>query len=441
MFGDSNITIEQLYARFLEVDVVVTDSRVVRELVESGKRVIFFCLRGDNFNGNDFIDDVLRDGASWVLTDSQTAASSPHILKTHDVLLSMQQLANFHRRRMRAKFIALTGSNGKTTTKELLSGVLSKKYNVLSTKGNLNNHIGVPLTILSVNDSHDIAIIEQGANHKGEIALLSSISEPDYGLITNIGKAHLDGFAGVDGIIKGKGELFDFLQSSGGVAFYNSDLNHLSEMIAQRDGLKSIAYNSSIITKNPLSTIEGISFNYENRVIITHLSGDYNLLNIVSAIAVGRYFGVDSEDITDAISQYVPQNMRSQVITTESNRVVVDAYNANPSSMQCALENFDGFAAVNRCYILGQMNELGDYSLDEHTNLVRAVDSVLKNSHSAIAIFVGSEFGGLIAGDKMLWFETVVDLQHYLKENRLKGYDILLKGSRGVGLEKIMSFL
>lgn len=441
MFSNSNISTEQLYAKFLDVDVITTDSREVCRLTQKGKKVMFFCLKGENFNGNNFIDDVLNSGASYVLSDCIDRVGTSSVLKTDDVLTALQRLANHHRRSMRAKFIALTGSNGKTTTKELMNAVLSKKYSVLCTKGNLNNHIGVPLTILSVNSTHDIAIIEQGANHQGEIAALSSISEPNYGLITNIGRAHLDGFGGVEGVVKGKGELFDFLHSSDGVAFFNSEIQHLSQMVNERGGLKSVGFDSSLITNNDLSTIDGISFNYAGRAVSTHLSGEYNLQNILSAIAIGKYFGVEDDDISDAISEYEPQNMRSQVVKTASNRVVVDAYNANPSSMQVALDNFNRHAAQKKCYILGQMNELGEYSLKEHASLVSSVQSILSADGSDIVIFVGKEFKGLVSAKNAVWFETTTEVSDYIKNHNLTGYDILLKGSRGVGLEKLLDLL
>ncbi|MEG1634466.1 MAG: UDP-N-acetylmuramoyl-tripeptide--D-alanyl-D-alanine ligase, partial [Rikenellaceae bacterium] len=298
----NNITTEQLYARFLKVDSIVTDSRLVLSEVAKGKKVMFFCLKGDSFDANDFIDEVLESGAAYIVSDREGVVGSEKILKTANTLTALQSMANHHRRGMRAQVIALTGSNGKTTTKELMNVVLSKKYNVLSTKGNLNNHIGVPLTLLSLTDKHDIAIIEQGANHKGEIAALCAISEPDYGLITNIGKAHLEGFGGEEGIIEGKGEMFDFLLNNGSVAFYNSSLPHLSDMIAKRVGLRSVAYNSSLITTNHLSSIDGISFIYKDQNVTTHLTGEYNLYNVLTAIAVGCYFDVEDADIISAIT-------------------------------------------------------------------------------------------------------------------------------------------
>jgi len=406
-------SIEALYDLFQQYPHVATDSRKVAE------GDIFFALKGDNFDGNLYVSNALEAGASAAVTDNASAVISERCLLVEDSLAALQRLAAMHRRRLGIPIIAITGTNGKTTTKELVSAVLSRRYRTVFTLGNLNNHIGVPLTLLSMDSSTRMGVVEMGASAQGEIAFLCSLAAPDYGLITNIGRAHLEGFGGVEGIRKGKGELYDFLTATGGMAFYCSDDPVLSDMVSERKGLRATAYRSSLA--------DGMRNN---------LVGDYNRYNIAAAVAVGEYFDVPDDDIRAAVSAYSPDNNRSQATVTQRNLLTVDCYNANPSSMAAAIDNFAAEKAEgypHKIMILGDMLELGDWSAEEHA---RIVEKALGSDAEKI-LLVGAEFGATPASDpRITKFENTAALADRLSREPFSSSFVLIKGSRGIGLEK-----
>ncbi len=427
--------IEKIYQFYIQNPVVTTDSRNV----PGG--AIFFALRGDNFNGNLFAKSALDAGASVVVVDDPAYCVDGCILVDNS-LKALQDLANYHRHKLNAKVIGITGSNGKTTTKELLFAVLATKYNVYATKGNLNNHIGVPLTLLSVGPETDIAIVEMGANHPGDIKELVGIAEPDYGLITNIGRAHLGGFGSFEGVIAAKAELYEYIVLSGDKVFYNRHNDLLSELV-MRFNLqgKSIPYDTFF---QDVEVVRGSnSYFLRLRVIIdgssieiqTSLIGDYNAENVLAAITVGRFFGVDMNDIKAAIQAYRPTNNRSQCVSTTKNTVIMDAYNANPSSMEVALRNFAKLDSPNKRVILGEMFELGQYSMEEH----RRVVELLRELDFTNVILVGKGFESVC--DNFLYFSSSDECLLHLKDSPMAGSTVLLKGSRGVQLEKLTDVL
>jgi len=369
---------------------VTTDSRKVT----SGS--IFVALKGEHFDGNDFVDQARKDGAAYVICGE-------------NALRDLQDLARAWRRELKTPILGITGTNGKTTTKELCAAVLSTKYNIYYTQGNLNNQIGVPLTLLSITRAHEMAIVEMGASHPGDIKELVEIAEPDFGLITNVGRAHLQGFGSFEGVMRTKAELYDFLRAHGGFCFRNMDNPYLAQMAGD---LKSIEYHTGVMPKG------------------THLVGAYNAENVSAALCVGHYFGVDYETALAAIRAYVPSNNRSQLLQTERNTVVVDAYNANPTSMTAAINAFKG-----NCYILGAMRELGDYSHLEHQNIV----NMLLERKADKVLLVGEEYKATTAPYPI--FDNVDALCEALKAEPLTGYTILLKGSRSNQLEKAIPFL
>lgn len=427
--------IEKLYQHFIENPFVTTDSRNVP------KGSIFFALKGDNFDGNKFAKSAIDSGASLAVIDNPDYLSEDCFL-VDDVLKVLQDLANYHRRKLGINIIGITGSNGKTTTKELLAAVLSMKYNVYATKGNLNNHIGVPLTLLSLSSKNDMAIVEMGANHPGDIKELAEIAEPNFGLITNIGRAHLGGFGSFEGVINTKSELYGFIEKNGDKVFYNQSNPILSELITRYHlSKKSIAYASvcnlqEIIHQdgNPLLSvkveIEGVALNIQSNLV-----GDYNAENLLAAITIGRYFGVDSASIIRAIENYIPTNNRSQFIKTGKNTVIMDAYNANPSSMDAAIRNFAATSFMNKKVIIGEMLELGDYSNDEHNRIVELLEAL----NFKDVILVGDGFRGV--SRQYLFFANSDECLAYIKDNSFENCTILLKGSRGVKLERLMELL
>lgn len=433
--------IQDLYRLFLKHPVVCTDTRDIK------KGSIFFALKGGNFNANKFAEQALDSGCALVVIDEVAYKKDERYILVDDVLSTLQALANHHRKQVSIPIISITGTNGKTTSKELLSAVLSEKYNVLATKGNLNNHIGVPLTLLNITEQHEIAIVEMGANHVGEIALLCSIAEPDFGMITNIGKAHLEGFGGYEGVIKAKSELYHFIQQKGGKLFVNDD-NKLLQQLSQ--GINKIAFGTTgsadyigiFIESNPYvklickaaNDIQPID---EKPVITTQLIGNYNFENILAAACIGHYFGVSDKQIKNGLENYVPSNNRSQVIQTKSNMLLLDAYNANPSSMNAAIENFAQMNQSNKMVILGDMLELGDDSTNEHEKIV----ILLKNKNITNLLLVGpffKESGKSINAQTFLNSDEVVD---YLKQHPVINATILIKGSRGIKLEKVVEVL
>ena len=428
------IQIQELYDLFLKHPNVSTDSRIIQE------GDLFFALKGENFDGNKYALDAIHNGASFSIVDDESIEDHPQVLHTDDVLKTLQDLSLFHRRHTNIPVIGITGTNGKTTTKELVHAVLSKKFNTYATKGNLNNHIGVPLSILAINESHEIAVIEMGANHIGEIEFLCQLSQPGYGLITNIGKAHIEGFGSIDGIIKAKTELYKYLETHKGLAF----VNIADGLLIQLSGaLRKFTYgpdkqaNCSTQLKASYPALQ-IKWTQKDigYTINSNLYGSYNFQNINAAIAVGDHFKVDSDDIVAGIEAYMPDNSRSQLIRTSRNILYMDAYNANPSSMELAINNFNNLPEPKKVLILGDMMELGDASPEEHQKVIDLANSLT----SEAVIFIGSYFQDLL-GDKEKVFDNVQEAKTWLSENPLDACSILIKGSRKVELEKLLDVL
>ncbi|MBO7300887.1 MAG: UDP-N-acetylmuramoyl-tripeptide--D-alanyl-D-alanine ligase [Tidjanibacter sp.] len=416
--GQGKEIIERLYEVFLASAGVQTDSRKVQE----GE--IFFALRGDNFDGNRYASSALDKGAVVTVVDDPSVAIDERYVVVPDVLTALQELALRHRQSLTIPVLAITGTNGKTTTKELTAAVLSEKYKTCYTQGNLNNHIGVPLTLLSIPSDAEFAIIEMGASAQGEIALLASIASPDYGLITNIGRAHLEGFGGVEGIRKGKGELYDFLQKKGGTVLYRKEDGVLGEMVSERKGLKSVGYTTALA--------DGV---------VSNLVGDYNRFNIAAALAVGEYFGVPKELALRGVAEYVPSNNRSQSQKTERNLLTVDCYNANPSSMGVAIANHAGAHHDDypqKVMILGDMLELGEWSAEEHERILREALA----SDAERILLVGRNFMQTSdGGERVERFASAEELGMWLEKENLEKAFVLVKGSRGVGLERCIKWL
>ncbi|WP_338733150.1 UDP-N-acetylmuramoyl-tripeptide--D-alanyl-D-alanine ligase [Mangrovimonas cancribranchiae] len=426
------MTINALYKLFLECSAVSTDTRKINP------GDLFFALKGDNFNGNTFANKALELGAKYVVIDEKEFKTSNNHILVEDCLKSLQDLATHHRQTLKTPIIALTGSNGKTTTKELIKAVLSEKYSVTATKGNLNNHIGVPLTLLDIKPDTDIAIVEMGANHHKEIAFLCNIALPDFGLITNFGKAHLEGFGSLEGVVKAKSELYDHLKKYNKIIFFNEDDKTQTKQIGDYNNACSFGSSSKNTKITFIASEPFVALEYMSERINSHLIGQYNFNNIAVAIAVGKYFKVPKTAIKQAIESYVPSNNRSQIIKTASNQVLLDAYNANPTSMMAALENFANLNYKNKTLILGDMFELGDNALNEHQHIV----SFLEKQNDITAIVVGEHFSKTKASSaNMLAFKTYADLANHLKETPLKNRYILIKGSRGMALERALDVL
>ena len=412
----------ELYNVFNQCTGVTTDSRKVSQ------GVLFFALRGENFDGNRFAIQALKDGAAYAVIDNpelleQAAELTERLILVEDTLSALQALAAEHRQQLAIPIIGIVGSNGKTTTKELVSRVLAEKFEVYATQGNLNNHIGVPLTLLAMNRNTEFGVVEMGASAQKEIELLCSISQPNYGIITNIGNAHLEGFGGKEGIAKGKGELFDWLESNGGHAFVPMEDVKLCDMALQRCNMMTEYYSRSIA--------EGYK---------SHLSGDYNRYNIAAAVAVGRYFGIDEHRIASAIESYIPDNNRSQEVTTERrNIVIIDCYNANPSSMEVAIENISSKRGERNLLILGDMLELGKWSFDEHCRILQLAAQV----ENAELLLVGAEFSRAAhaLGIDATCCTDSTEAADWVAQNKISDTVILLKGSRGIKLEKLIGVL
>jgi UDP-N-acetylmuramoyl-tripeptide--D-alanyl-D-alanine ligase len=425
---------DELYSIFLNHRIISTDSRSI------SKGCLFFALKGDNFDGNKYANEAIEAGAAYAIIDDKQFGGIRTLL-VNNVLETLQQLANFHRKKFNIPILAITGSNGKTTTKELTNAVLCQHYTVTSTKGNLNNHIGVPLTLLDISDKTQIAIIEMGANHQGEIAELCKIAEPTHGLITNIGKAHLGGFGGYEGVKKAKNELYVWLRNTGSIVFVNAANTLLMEL---SQGINRKLYGSegeNIFSKGrALSESEQLIIEWfaDNgiTVIETNLVGTYNFENVMAAICAGMFFKVPAEKIKVAISNYFPSNSRSQLMKTARNTIILDSYNANPTSMQVAIENFKRVKAIHRMVILGDMLELGDESLTEHSAIVKLVEG----SGFEKAIFVGPDFKQVAAHTNNC-FNTVAEARDWLTAADIQDYTILIKGSRGIRMENVLEAL
>ena len=427
------MNIQALYKIYKRHNSVCTDTRKIKP------NDIYFALKGDNFDGNAFAVNALEAGASYAVVDDISVKNkSENIIYVEDSLKTLQKLANYHRRQLRYPIIGLTGSNGKTTTKELNNVVLSSAYSVSSTKGNLNNHIGVPLTLLDFDEDLDMGIVEMGANHQKEIEFLCSISEPDFGLITNFGKAHLEGFGGVEGVIKGKSELYDFLKANQKTAFINIDDAKQIKQIGDYPIVSTFGNSESADCKvTHIGANPFVNIKYQDKTIETHLIGTYNHGNIAVAIAIGAYFKASPDRIKAAIESYNPNNNRSEIIEKDSNKIILDAYNANPTSMLAALESYLKIDAENKYLFLGDMFELGEDAPFEHQAIV---DFVEKKFDTNI-FFIGQNFyktTTLTSSNKFAEFEQLED---YLRENSIKNATLLIKGSRGMALERILNYL
>jgi UDP-N-acetylmuramoyl-tripeptide--D-alanyl-D-alanine ligase len=432
---------QELYSHFLKNPEICTDTREIK------KGAIFFALKGDNFNGNQFAEKALNDGCSLAVIDEPAFKKDDRYFVVTDVLSALQQLANYHRKQHTIPVLAITGSNGKTTSKELVNAVLTEKYNVLATKGNLNNHIGVPLTLLQIKKEHEIAIVEMGANHQGEIAALCKIAEPTFGMITNIGKAHLEGFGGAEGVIKAKNELYQYIGQHKGKLFVNADNELLMKLAAQLDKITfgtgtNVNYQGMLVESNPFVKLkckpaeESQSLQEKNQ-IKTSLIGRYNFENILAAACIGHYFNVTEQQIKNGLEKYVPSNNRSQVMQTKNNLVLLDAYNANPSSMNAAIENFAQMDQPQKLVILGDMLELGEESEKEHKQIIE----LLKQKNILKAILVGPHFIKAANSPYTTLFNTSEEALNYLKQFPVSNTTILVKGSRGIKLEKLVEAL
>lgn len=424
--------IEGLYEIYTANPSIETDTRKLKP------GDLFFALKGPSFNGNTFAEGALNAGASYVIIDDPAYRLDDRCILVEDVLTTLQELARYHRRQFSIPFLAITGSNGKTTTKELITAVLRKKYVTYATVGNLNNHIGVPLTLLSIKEDAQFAVIEMGANHQKEIASYCLIAEPTHGLITNCGKAHIEGFGGVEGVRKGKGELFDYLRVNSGAIYRNADLDYLEDMakgIAQQT-----TYGEAESDFKGKPEMEGLFLSVRlqkpmKALLKSHLVGVYNFANVMSAVAVGLSNGVSIEDIAAALDEYNPDNSRSQWLKRGSNQVILDAYNANPTSMKAAIENFAAADLPNKRLWLGAMKEMGDASQIEHRELVKLVDSYSWDE----VILVGEEFTGM--QDNHLWFANSSAGAEHVRRMRPSNASILIKGSRGSKMELLLEAL
>ena len=424
------MSIQELYRLFLQHPSVETDTRKIKE------RDIFFALKGPNFNGNEFAVEALSKGAAYVVADEAMETQDTRIIKVADTLGTLQELAKYHREQFTIPFIAITGSNGKTTSKELIYAVLSSHYTTYTTQGNLNNHIGVPLTILRVKPDAEMAVIEMGANHQKEIESYCVYTQPTHGIITNCGKAHLEGFGGVEGVRKGKGELYDFLRAHNSTAFVYADDEYLQMMSAGIQhiilyGTSEGLVQGSILSNDPFLEVT-ITSGWQLSSIKTQLVGDYNLPNILCAVVIGKFFNVPEENIKAAIENYVPSNSRSQLIQRGSNNIILDAYNANPTSMKAAIENFSGLHAGNKVLLLGGMMELGEESMDEHQSII---DLIKKYNWSQV-VLVGGDFGMIDHG--FTFFSNSTEAKEWFQKQAFEQTHFLIKGSRSMQMEKIL---
>jgi len=434
-------TIEALYEVFTKANAgVCTDTRNIL------KGSLFFALKGQSFNANQFAATAIEQGCAYAIIDEAPEVSHDQFILVPDVLTALQELAQHHRRQFSIPFLAITGSNGKTTNKELIHAVLSRKYNTLATIGNLNNHIGVPLTLLRVNRQHEFAIIEMGANHQGEINALCNIAEPDFGLITNIGKAHLEGFGGIEGVKKGKSEMYRYLKAKGGKIFVNGDDEVLVELAGNNDKVTYGCKKLYDVIGKDCTSGENVSLKYTTRYgdkdwlklpqINTKIIGAYNFINCLTAACVGNYFKVDDASIAEALEGYTPNMNRSQLLNTARNTLILDAYNANPNSMKAAIDNFAKHSAQNKLLLLGDMFELGEYSNEEHQRVV----ALLQQHGFNKVVLVGEEFYKTAAAD-YLKFTTTAECAEYLKQTAVSGATVLIKGSRGMKMESLKEWL
>jgi len=416
--------IQELYKLFLANPLICTDTRRIT------KGSIFFALKGENFNGNKFAEKAIKDGCSFAVVDEKEFVTNDKSILVDNVLGTLQNLAKHHRELLNILIIGVTGTNGKTTSKELIHAVLSSEKNCYATKGNLNNHIGVPISILEINQKHEIAIVEMGANHIDEISFLCDIVKPNFGVITNIGKAHLEGFGSIDGVIKAKTELYQCILENKGKVFVNKEDNLLLNL---SDGIDRITYgNKGDYCGEIANTTPFVSINFGDQIIESNLIGDYQFYNIMLAIAVGKHFGINDKNIKEEIESYTPRNNRSEIIETKNNILILDAYNANPSSMTAMLHSFAKQNYENKLCILGDMLEMGETSLKEHQSII-----YLANELKLESIFIGEEFSKV----NTTAYNRADDFAEFLNENPIKNKTILLKGSRGIALERLVELL
>jgi UDP-N-acetylmuramoyl-tripeptide--D-alanyl-D-alanine ligase len=426
------VSIQHIHKIFLDSKGVCTDSR------KDVREKLFFALSGENFNGNIFAEQAVKNGAAAAVIDDPAFKKNDKFILVENTLDTLQKLARFHREQFNIPFIGITGTNGKTTTKELVAAVLASRFSIIATRGNYNNHIGVPLTLLSVRPDTEIAVIEMGANHRGEIKALCEIARPTHGIITNIGKAHLEGFGSFEGVVKTKSELYDFLKKNNGTAFVNAKDSLLTEL--SKD-LRRVLYGSqeavvsgSVTSRFPFLKVD-IRAGKDHFEVATKLYGDYNLPNILAAVTAGHHFGVHADRIKSALESYVPANNRSQITQTKKNTVILDAYNANPVSLSKAIETFHDAGFKNPCLIIGDMFELGESSPDEHQKIVQ----LLEDKGFKCVFLAGKDFKK--TKNNFITFESVEKAIEYFTKHPLENKTVLLKGSRGMHLEKLLPLL
>jgi UDP-N-acetylmuramoyl-tripeptide--D-alanyl-D-alanine ligase len=425
--------ISEIHKLFLNCSSVVIDTR---KIIPNS---FFVALKGERFDANTFANEALENGAAYVLIDNKEYYIDARTILVEDCLTALQQLAKCHRAYLNIPIVALTGSNGKTTTKELINVVLSKKYTTKATIGNLNNHIGVPLTLLSFTSATQIGIVEMGANHQKEIEFLCEIAQPDFGYITNFGKAHLEGFGGVEGVIKGKSEMYNYLKANNKKVFVNlddaiqSDKTSAMDCITFGQNSDAASINIEHVIANPF-----VELQFHNLTVKSNLIGLYNANNISAAIAIGSYFSVEDVAIKEAIESYIPENNRSQLLTKNSNEILLDAYNANPSSMLVALQNFLQLDKSNKVIIIGDMFELGEESLAEHQSII----NYLKANESVECYFIGNDFySNKIVQSNFKFYKDFNSFAEYLQTTKFSNSTLLIKGSRGMALERVLDYI